>query len=111
MCRSGFLAGLGLPLFQRTDQHRFRQSLRSRFVPPGRCLPPGPEGLTLFAFVAAGADGDEVRSDILAALGLRHNVIEGQHPRFDAAIGAGAAEAGFNFGADMMFARSVVEIH
>jgi hypothetical protein len=74
-------------------------------------LPPGPEWLALFAFVAAGADGDEVRSDVPATPAFRHNMIEGEDTRFDAAIGAGAAEAGFDFGADMVFARSVVEIH
>jgi hypothetical protein len=38
-------------------------------------------------------------------------MIEGQHPCFDAAVGAGATEAGFDFGADMMFAQLIVEIH
>jgi hypothetical protein len=74
-------------------------------------LPPGPEWLALFAFVAAGADGDEVRSDVPATPAFCHDVIEGEDTCFDAAVGAGATEAGFDFGADMMFARSVVEIH
>lgn len=109
--RSGFLAGLELLLLQWADQDGFRQLLGPCFVPPGRGLPPGPEWLTLFAFVAAGADGNEIRSDIFATPAFRHNMIEGQHPRFDAAVGAGAAEAGFDFGADVMFARLIVEIH
>jgi hypothetical protein len=108
--RSGFLAGLGSRL-QGADQDGFGQLFGPCFVPPRRGLPPGPEWLTLFAFVAAGADADEVRSDVPATPAFRHNMIQGEDTCFDAAVGAGATEAGFDFGADMVFARSVVEIH